>query len=87
VPHATLTAQVTDDFAAEIDSIAAELERPRAWVVEDALREYVERHRLELERWRQTEQAIQAAERGEVVPAEEVFAWLDTWGRESIPPK
>ncbi|HEV7518561.1 MAG TPA: ribbon-helix-helix protein, CopG family [Thermoanaerobaculia bacterium] len=83
----TLTAQVNDDFATEIDSIAAELERPRDWVIEDALREYVGRHRLELERWRQTEQAIEAAERGEVVPAEEVFAWLDTWGREGTATK
>ena len=42
---------------------------------------------VELERWRQTEQAIEAAELGEVVPAEEVFAWLDTWGREGTAAK
>jgi predicted transcriptional regulator len=78
----TLTAQVTDDFVDEIDSIAVELERPRDWVIQDALREYVSRHRLEVQRWRETQEAIHAAERGEVVPAEEVFAWLDTWGRE-----
>ena len=39
------------------------------------------------ERWHQTEEAIEAAERGEVVPAEEVFSWLDTWGREGSVPK
>jgi len=42
---------------------------------------------VELERWRQTEQAIEAAECGEVVPAEEVFAWLDTWDQEGIATK
>jgi predicted transcriptional regulator len=78
----TLTAHVTDDFVDEIDSIAGELERPRDWVIQDALREYVNRHRLELQRWRETQDAIDAAERGEVVSGEEVFAWLDTWGRE-----
>jgi len=78
----TLSAHVTDDFVEEIDSIAVELERPRDWVIQDALREYVSRHRLELQRWRETQEAINAAERGEVVPAEEVFAWLDTWGQE-----
>jgi predicted transcriptional regulator len=83
----TLTAHVTDDFAEEIDAIAVELERPRTWVVQEALREYVVRHRLETKRWRETENAIDAAERGEVVPAEEVFAWLDTWGRERIATK
>jgi predicted transcriptional regulator len=83
----TLTAHVTDDFVDEIDSIAVELERPRDWVIQDALREYVSRHRLELQRWRETQDAIDAAERGEVVPAEEVFAWLDTWGRASTAAK
>jgi predicted transcriptional regulator len=78
----TLTAQVTDDFVDEIDSIAVELERPRDWVIQAALREYVSRHRLELQRWRETQDAIDAAERGEVVSGEEVFAWLDTWGQE-----
>jgi predicted transcriptional regulator len=71
----------------EIDSIAVELERPRDWVIQDALREYVSRHRLELDRWRETQEAINAAERGGVVPAEEVFAWLDTWGREGTAEK
>jgi predicted transcriptional regulator len=74
----TLTAQVAD----EIDSIAGELERPRDWVIQGALREYVSCHRLEAQCWRETQDAIDAAERGEVVPAEEVFAWLDTWGQE-----
>ena len=83
----TLIAHVTDDLLDEIDSIAVELERPRDWVIQDALREYVGRHRLEPDRWRQTQEAINAAERGEVVPAEEVFAWLDTWGQEGTAEK
>jgi predicted transcriptional regulator len=83
----TLTVHIPEDFAVELDSIALELERPRDWVIQDALREYVSRHRLELQRWRETQDAIDAAERGGVVPAEEVFAWLDTWGRESFTAK
>ncbi|MEO6196451.1 MAG: ribbon-helix-helix protein, CopG family [Thermoanaerobaculia bacterium] len=83
----TLTTHVPDDLVDEIDSIAVELERPRDWVIQDALREYVSRHRLELRRWRETQEAIDAAERGEVVQGEEVFAWLDTWGREGITTK
>jgi len=83
----TLTAQVTDDFVDEIDSIAVELERPRDWVIQDALREYVSRHRQELQYWRETQEAIDAAERGGVVPGEKVFAGLDTWGREGTAPK
>jgi predicted transcriptional regulator len=42
---------------------------------------------LELQRWHETQAAIDAADRGEVVPEEEIFAWLDTWGREDIAAK
>lgn len=80
----TLTVYVTDALIDEIDSIAIELERPRDWVVQDALCAYVSRHRLESRRWREAQDAIDAAERGQVVPAEEVFAWLDTWGLDTI---
>lgn len=38
---------------------------------------------LKTKRWRETEAAIGAAERGEVVPGEEVLAWLDSWGSRS----
>ena len=55
--------------------------------IQDALREYVSRHRLEIQRWRGTQKAIDAAERGEVVSGEEVFAWLDTWGKEGLAAK
>lgn len=82
----TLTAQVTQEFVEEIDTLATELDRPRAWVIKDALREYVGRHRQIAERWRETEEAIAAAERGEVVPGEAVLAWLDTWGTETEQP-
>jgi predicted transcriptional regulator len=82
----TLTAHVTDDFVDEIDSIAVELERPRDWVIQDALRGYVS-HRQEIQRWRETQEAIDAAERGEVVSGEEVFSWLDTWGKEGLAAK
>jgi predicted transcriptional regulator len=43
--------------------------------------------RLELQRWRETQAAIDAADRGEVVTKDEIFAWLDTWGREGITAK
>lgn len=79
----TLTAQVSEEFVEEVDAVASELDRPRAWVIKSALREYVGRHRLVAERWRETEEAIAAAERGEVLPGEDVLAWLDTWGKEA----
>jgi len=38
--------------------------------------------RLQEERWAQTVEALNSVERGEVVPADEVHAWLKTWGQD-----
>jgi predicted transcriptional regulator len=77
----TLTAHVTDELIKEIDSVSKRLDRSRAWVVKEAVREYLERSAEDQKRWGETLEAIEAADQGEVVAADEVFAWLDTWGK------
>ncbi len=78
----TLTAHVSEDFVRQIDLISRHLDRSRAWVIKEALKEYLERRAQEGQRWAETLEAIEAADQGEVVPAEDVLAWLDTWGAE-----
>ena len=77
----TLTAHVTDEFIKEIDSVSQRLDRSRAWVVKQAVREYLERRAEDQQRWNETLEAIEAADRGEVVSADEVLGWVDTWGK------
>jgi predicted transcriptional regulator len=77
----TLAAHVTDEFIKEIDSVSQRLDRSRAWVVKEAVREYLERRAEDQQRWNETLEAIEAADRGEVVSADEVLGWVDTWGK------
>ncbi len=76
----TLTAHVTDELIKEIDSVSERLDRSRAWVVKEAVREYLQRSAEAQKRWDETLEAIEAADRGEVVSADEVLEWVDTWG-------
>ena len=76
----TLTAHVTDELIKEIDSVSKRLDRSRAWVVKEAVREYLQRSAEAQKRWDETLEAIEAADRGEVVSADEVLGWVDTWG-------
>ncbi len=76
----TLTAHVTDELIEEIDSVSKRLDRSRAWVVKEAVREYLQRSAEAQKRWDETLEAIEAADRGEVVSADEVLGWVDTWG-------
>jgi predicted transcriptional regulator len=76
----TLTAHVTDELIEEIDAVSQRLDRSRAWVVKEAVREYLERSAEDQKRWDETLEAIEAADRGEVVAADAVLGWVDTWG-------
>lgn len=76
----TLTAHVPEAFLEAIDDVARGMSRSRAWVVRHAVERFLAQRAEEQRRWRETVEAIEAADRGEVVPAAEVFAWLDTWG-------
>lgn len=76
----TLTAHVSDELIKEIDSVSQRLDRSRAWVVKEAVREYLDQRAEDQKRWDETLEAIEAADRGEVIPAEEVMGWVETWG-------
>lgn len=77
----TLTAHVTGELIQELDTVSQRLDRSRAWVVKEAVREYLERRTGDQQRWEETLAALEAADRGEVVSADEVLGWIDTWGK------
>jgi len=76
----TLTAHVTDELIEEIDAVSQRLDRSRAWVVKEAVREYLARRAEDQKRWDETLEAIEAADRGDVLSSDEVLGWVDTWG-------
>ena len=67
-----LTAHVPAELAEKIDQMAARLDRPRGWVVKQALTAWVE---LEEERVRLTREAMQDVDDGRVVDHGRVLEW------------
>ena len=67
-----VTAHIPDELARKLDSLAERLERPRGWVVKEALEGYLALHE---ERHRQTLAAMAEVDAGEVIEHEEVRAW------------
>ena len=61
----------------QLAAVAAALDRPKSWVIEQAIKEFVA-----LEEWRLTaiDEGIKAADEGRVVSHEEVRAWVGSWG-------
>jgi predicted transcriptional regulator len=69
-----LTAHIPEELAAKVDRYAKNMERSRAWIVKRALTDWVD---WEEEKDRLTMEAIEAADRGEVVDDEAVAAWIE----------
>ena len=79
-----LTAHVPLPLAAKVDELAARLERPRGWIVKQALADWVakeeERHQLTLE-------ALADVDDGKVVDHKTVQAWADSLSTSKPLPK
>ena len=62
----------------QVASIAAALDRPKSWVIEQAVRDFVA-----IQQWQLAaiDEGINAADAGRVVAHEDVVAWVQSWGR------
>jgi predicted transcriptional regulator len=62
----------------QVNAIAAALDRPKSWVIEQAVRDFVA-----LQEWQLTaiDDGVKAADEGRVAPHEDVAAWVRSWGK------
>jgi predicted transcriptional regulator len=72
-----LTAHVPLPLAEKVDEMAARLERPRGWIVKQALSAWIEQ---EEERRRLTLEALADVDAGRVIDHQAVAAWADSLG-------
>ncbi|MDB5431040.1 MAG: transcriptional regulator, CopG family [Caulobacter sp.] len=69
------TAHIPLSLAAKVDEFAAQADRPRGWVVKQALADWVARQ----EAYRQfTLEGLADVDAGRVVPHEDIAAWVDS---------
>jgi len=74
------TVRLQDDIEQEVQAIADKLHRSKGWVIKQALSEFIERQKLEQQRWNETLQAMESAAQGNVVSGDAVHEWLASWG-------
>lgn len=74
------TVRLQAEVEQHLDEIANRLQRSKGWVINQALAEYIEKQRVEQERWQQTLEAMESAAQGKVIDASEVHDWLSSWG-------
>ena len=83
------TVRLQPDIEQGLQSVAGTLHRSKSWVINQAVKEFLERQELEKQRWQETLQAMESVAQGRVVSGESVHEWLNSWGssNELPPPK
>ena len=83
------TVRLQPDVESGLEAIADKLHRSKNWLVNQAIREFVDRQELEQHRWAETLLSLESVAQGKVVAGQDVHTWLASWGtpNELGPPK
>jgi len=74
---APVSVRLQPELNEQIAAIAAAMDRPKSWVIEQALEDYVE-----VQKWQiaAIEEGIRQADAGQLIPHEKVAAWVQSLG-------
>ncbi|MFY9821452.1 MAG: ribbon-helix-helix protein, CopG family [Thermoanaerobaculia bacterium] len=76
-----VSVRLQEDLEAPLEGLAERLHRSRNWLINQAVREFIERRQIEETRWQETVEALRSIEAGQGIPEGEVHAWLASWGQ------
>ncbi len=74
------TVRLQADVEERLEAMAVSLHRTKSWLINQALREFIDKQSTEQARWLDTVKAMDSVARGEVVSGEAVHDWLRSWG-------
>lgn len=74
-----LTAHVPLTLADKVDQVAERLERPRSWIMKQALSAWIDQ---EEDRYQMTLEALASIEAGDVIPHQAMLDWAQSLGKD-----
>lgn len=83
------TVRLQPEIEQGLQAMASSTQRSKSWLINQAIKEFIERQSLEQNRWQQTLQAMESVAQGRVVSGKDVHSWLQSWGtdKELSPPE
>ena len=81
--------RLSSDIDQPLESLAKRMDRSKNYLINQAIKEYLQKQFMEDARWTATLEAIESVNAGLSVDEEDVNAWLDSWGTgaRTAPPK
>jgi predicted transcriptional regulator len=74
---AHLSLRIRPALTRRIDALAGALDRPKSWVVERAIEDYIETQSWQI---KAIKEGITAADRGDFIPDEAIRTWIQSLG-------
>jgi predicted transcriptional regulator len=68
------------DIETPLEELAAKLDRSKNYIINQAVKEFIERQSVEDSRWSETLEALSSIKNGSSIPEADVNAWLESWG-------
>jgi predicted transcriptional regulator len=70
-------------------TVAGRARRSKSWLINEAVKDYLERLGEDERRWAETVEALASVRAGRVVDGDEMLEWIASWGRkaEKTPPR
>lgn len=79
---AMTSVRMSDELMARLEAAAEKMRRSKAWLINDALDEYLAKEERKAKLLEETQLALADVEAGRVVDGEDVMDWLESWGTE-----
>ena len=81
--------RMPDELLEQLEVAAEKLRRSKGWIINDAVKEYLDREERKANMLEETREALADIKAGRVIDGVEVMDWLESWGTdaEKAPPK
>lgn len=80
---AITSVRLQSDLESQLENLAQNFHRSKNWLINQAIREYIEKNQLETKRWEETLAALESVKKGRGIPGEDVDGWLQSWGTDT----
>lgn len=81
--------RLNSEVEVPLENLANKLDRSKNYIINLAIKEFVQRQSMDESRWEDTLAALNSIETGKTIDGNEVASWLKSWGtsKELSPPK
>jgi len=81
--------RLNSELEVPLENLAHRLDRSKNYIINQAIKEFVQRQSMDDSRWEDTLAALNSIKAGKTLDGNEVASWLESWGtnEELSPPK